>query len=89
MTDTKIHGKLYPLQRGEWLRACRKLTPHSHRDMRYYITTIYPYDQGIDINAGKIARQLSIPRHFAHARLALAQATVSEFGIVVTFGEVQ
>jgi hypothetical protein len=74
MTDTKIQGKLYPLQLGEWLRACRELTLYSHRDMPYYITIIDPYNRGIDTNTSEIARKLSIPKGFAHARLALAQA---------------
>lgn len=58
MTQTKIQGKFYPLQHQEWLRACRELTP-SQRDVLYYIRTIDPYNQGVDINAAEVARQLS------------------------------
>lgn len=86
---TKIQGKFYPLQHDEWLRACRDLTLYSQRDVLYYIRTLDPYNQGVEINAGEMARQLSLPRCFAHAKSALAQAATREFGITVTFEEVR
>lgn len=61
----KIQGKFYPLQHDEWLRACRELTP-AQRDVLYYIRTIDPYNQGIDINAAEVARQLSGPGGKVH-----------------------
>ncbi|MFB2767903.1 MarR family transcriptional regulator [Pelatocladus sp. BLCC-F211] len=57
----KIQGKFYPLQHEEWLRACRELTP-AQRDVLYYIRTIDPYNQGIEINCAEIARLVSKPR---------------------------
>ncbi|QLE59771.1 helix-turn-helix domain-containing protein [Nostoc sp. TCL26-01] len=62
---SKIQGRFYPLQHEEWLKACRELTP-AQRDVLYYIRTIDPYNQGIDINAAEVARQLSAPERIVH-----------------------
>lgn len=64
-TNSKIQGRFYPLQHEEWLKACRELTP-AQRDVLYYIRTIDPYNQGIDINAAEVARQLSAPERIVH-----------------------
>jgi hypothetical protein len=63
--NLKIQGRFYPLQHEEWLKACRELTP-AQRDVLYYIRTIDPYNQGIDINAAEVARQLSAPERIVH-----------------------
>ena len=63
--NSKIQGLFYPLQHEEWLKACRELTP-AQRDVLYYIRTIDPYNQGIDINAAEVARQLSAPERIVH-----------------------
>ncbi|MCC5670729.1 MarR family transcriptional regulator, partial [Nostoc sp. CHAB 5784] len=63
--NSKIQGRFYPLKHEEWLKACRELTP-AQRDVLYYIRTIDPYNQGIDINAAEVARQLSAPERIVH-----------------------
>ncbi|MGL5880349.1 MAG: MarR family transcriptional regulator [Xenococcaceae cyanobacterium] len=65
MTQARIEGKFYPLQHQEWLKACRELTP-AQRDVLYYIRTIDPHNNGIEINAAEIARQLSSPERQVH-----------------------
>ncbi|MGF1672321.1 MAG: MarR family transcriptional regulator, partial [Rivularia sp. (in: cyanobacteria)] len=62
---TKIQGKFYPLQHEEWLKACQQLTP-AQKDVLYYIRTLDPYNQGIDINCAEIARQLSSSERIVH-----------------------
>ncbi|MHC5673595.1 MarR family transcriptional regulator [Nostoc sp.] len=63
--SSKIQGKFYPLQHEEWLYACRELT-QAQRDVLYYIRTNDPYNQGIEINCGEIARLLSKPERIVH-----------------------
>lgn len=63
--NSKIQGRFYPLKHEEWLKTCRELTP-AQRDVLYYIRTIDPYNQGIDINAAEVARQLSAPERIVH-----------------------
>lgn len=63
--NTKIKGAFYPLQHEEWLRACRELTP-SQRDLLYYLRTLDPYSNGIEINCAEIARQLSSDQRQVH-----------------------
>jgi MarR family len=58
-------AKFYPLDRAEWLRACKELTP-SERDVLYLIRTSDPYSNGIRVNAAAIARDLSTPSHQVH-----------------------
>jgi hypothetical protein len=65
MTKTKIQGKFYPLQHDEWLRACRELTP-AQRDVLYFVRTLDPYGDGLDISIAEIARQLSTDRRTVH-----------------------
>ena len=79
--NSKIQGKFYPLQHEEWLRACRELTP-AQRDVLYYIRTIDPYNQGIEINCAEIARQLSGSERVVHRQTvsrALKELDVKEF----------
>jgi hypothetical protein len=65
MTKTKIQGKFYPLQHDEWLRACRELTP-AQRDVLYFVRTLDPYGDGLDISIAEIARQLSTDKRTVH-----------------------
>jgi DNA-binding MarR family transcriptional regulator len=58
---TKIEGKFYPLQHAEWMRATRELSP-SAKDVLYYLRTLDPYSNGIEITASGIARELGIHR---------------------------
>lgn len=62
---TKIQGKFYPLQHKEWLRACRELKP-AQLLVLYYIRTIDPNNQGIEINYASIARHLSSTERVVH-----------------------
>jgi DNA-binding MarR family transcriptional regulator len=62
---TKIQGKFYPLQHEEWLRACRELKP-AQKDLLYYIRTLDPYNQGVEINCANIARSLSTSERAVH-----------------------
>ncbi len=61
----KIEGKFYPLQHDEWVRACQELTP-AQRDVLYFIRTLDPYSNGLDINTAEIARQLSTKTKKVH-----------------------
>jgi len=65
MTKTKIQGKFYPLQHDEWLRACRELTP-AQRDVLYFVRTLDPYGDSLDISIAEIARQLSTDKRTVH-----------------------
>jgi len=65
MTQAKIQGKFYPLQHSEWLRACHELTP-AQRDVLYFIRTLDPYGEGLDLSIAEIARQLSTPAKTVH-----------------------
>lgn len=97
MTDTKIQGKFYPLKHEEWLRACRELTP-AQKDVLYYIRTLSPHNNGIEINADLIASQLSSPEHTVHSQTvsralkeldAKGFIDLSNFSLVAIFEEVQ
>lgn len=65
MTQAKIQGKFYPLQHDEWLNACRELTP-AQRDVLYFVRTLNPYGDGLDISIAEIARQLSTDKRTVH-----------------------
>jgi len=60
-SKVKIEGKFYPLQRQEWVKACRELTS-SARDTLYYIRTTDPYSNGIELTAAAIAKELGVNR---------------------------
>lgn len=63
--NTKVPGKFYPLQHSEWLKACHELTP-AQRDVLYYLRTLDPYGNGLEINCAEIARELSSDRKQIH-----------------------
>ncbi|WP_414552512.1 MarR family transcriptional regulator [Anabaena sp. CCY 0017] len=54
----QISGKFYPLQRDEWLKACKELTPRELQVL-YYLRTTDPYSNSFQISAAQIARDLS------------------------------
>ena len=58
---THIAGKFYPLQHSEWLKACKELSPTA-KDVLYYIRTIDPYSDGVEITSATIARDLGVHR---------------------------
>ena len=82
-TNSKIKGKFYPLQHHEWLRACRELTP-SQRDVLYYIRTLDPHNNGIDINCAEIARQLSGAKKVHRETVSRAIKVLEEKGFIDT-----
>ena len=61
----KLTGKFYPLQHQEWLKACKELTP-SERDILYFIRTLDPYSDGLDVSTSEIAHQLSTESKTVH-----------------------
>ncbi|WP_017654893.1 MarR family transcriptional regulator [Fortiea contorta] len=63
--SSKIQGKFYPLQHEEWLKACRELTP-AQKDVLYYIRTLDPYGDGVELSVSGIARQLSTENKEVH-----------------------
>lgn len=61
----KIKGRFYPLQHNEWLQACKELLP-AERDVLYYIRTLDPYNNSVEINTAQIARDLSTDTKTVH-----------------------
>lgn len=58
MTYSNIDGKFYPLQTGEYVRACKELTP-AQKDVFYYLKTIDPFgDHCLEINVIEVAEQV-------------------------------
>ena len=54
----KIRGKFYPLQNGEWLRACKELKP-AERDVLYYLRTLDPFgDSELELGVSALALAL-------------------------------
>lgn len=64
-TKTTIAGKFYPLQHEEWRRACKELTPAA-RDVLYFVRTLDPYSDGVEVSAAEIAKQLSTDTRTVH-----------------------
>ena len=60
-SESKIEGKFYPLRMEEYLRACEKLTP-AQRDIFYYLKTLAPDGDGLDIGIKEIAEQLALSK---------------------------
>lgn len=65
MPQTKIQGKFYPLKSEEWLESINKLT-HSELKILYYVRSLDPYNNGIDITPASIARDLSTDKNKMH-----------------------
>jgi Fe2+ or Zn2+ uptake regulation protein len=65
VNPVKIQGKFYPLQHQEWLRACRELTK-AEIEVLYYLRTLDPRDNGVEVSAAAIARDLSTPEKIVH-----------------------
>lgn len=61
MVRPKIEDKFYPLQRDEWVDACKKLSSGA-RDVLYYIRTADPYSNGTELTASAIAKDLGCNR---------------------------
>lgn len=83
MTENRrIEGKFYPLQHSEWLRACHELTP-AQRDVLYYLRTLDPYSNGLDISPASIARALSSDTKEVHrSTVGRALKVLEEKGFV-------
>ena len=65
MPQTKIQGKFYPLKSEEWLDSINQLT-HSELKILYYVRSLDPYNNGIDITPAQIARDLSTEKNKMH-----------------------
>lgn len=59
--ESKTVSKFYALRTDEHLRACKELTP-AQRDICYYLKTLDPDGDGLDINAKDIAEQLGLSK---------------------------
>ncbi|WP_009631032.1 MarR family transcriptional regulator [Synechocystis sp. PCC 7509] len=60
-SPNKTKVKFYALRTGEHLRACKELTP-AQRDIYYYLMTLDPDGNGMDINSKEIAEQLGLSK---------------------------
>ncbi len=79
---SRIQGKFYPLQHEEWLQACRELTP-AQKDVLYYIRTLDPYGDGVELSVSGIARQLSTENKEVHrSTVSRALKVLDEKGFV-------
>ena len=65
MTQTKIQGKFYPLKSEEWLQSINQLT-HSELKVLYYVRSLDPYNNGINLTPAQIARDLSTDKIKMH-----------------------
>ncbi|MGB5634221.1 MAG: MarR family transcriptional regulator [Waterburya sp.] len=65
MPQTKIQGKFYPLKSEEWLDSINKLT-HSELKILYYVRSLDPYNNGINLTPAQIARDLSTKKNKMH-----------------------
>lgn len=65
MPQTRIQGKFYPLKSEEWLDSISQLT-HSELKILYYVRSLDPYNNGIDITPASIARDLSTEKNKMH-----------------------
>jgi DNA-binding MarR family transcriptional regulator len=65
MTQTRISGKFYPLKSEEWLDSINQLT-HSELKILYYVRSLDPYNNGIEITPSQIARDLSVEKNKMH-----------------------
>lgn len=65
MPQTKIQGKFYPLKSEEWLDSINQLT-HSELKILYYVRSLDPYNNGIDLTPAQIARDLSTDKNKMH-----------------------
>lgn len=81
-TNSKIQGKFYPLQHEEWLRACQELTP-AQKDVLYFIRTLDPYGEGVELSVSGIARQLSTQDKEVHrSTVSRALKALDEKGFI-------
>ena len=61
----KIQGKFYPLKSEEWLNSINQLT-HSELKVLYYVRSLDPYNNGINLTPAQIARDLSTEKNKMH-----------------------
>lgn len=80
--NSRIQGKFYPLQHEEWLRACWELTP-AQKDVLYYIRTLDPYGDGVELSVSGIARKLSTENKEVHrSTVSRALKALDERGFI-------
>jgi predicted transcriptional regulator len=63
--EYKIQGKFYPLQHEEFLSACHQLTP-AQLMVLYFLRTLDPYGDGVEVSVSEIARRLSTESKEVH-----------------------
>ena len=61
----KIQGKFYPLKSEEWLDSINKLT-HSELKILYYVRSLDPYNNGINLTPAQIAKDMSTDKVKMH-----------------------
>ncbi len=67
-SESKTESKFYALRTDEHLKACKELTP-AQRDIYYYLMTLDPDGDGLDINAKDIAEQLGLSERTVYRSL--------------------
>ncbi len=60
-SESKIESKFYALQTKEYIRACLKLT-EAQLNIFYYLKTLDPDGDGVDINIKELATKLGLSR---------------------------
>jgi hypothetical protein len=63
--NPKIQGKFYPLQHEEFVSACQQLAP-AQLMVLYFLRTLDPYGDGVEVSVSEIARRLSTENKEVH-----------------------
>ncbi len=80
--QTKIQGKFYPLQHEEFLSACHQLTP-AQLMVLYFLRTLDPYDDGVEVSVSEMARRLSTESKEVHrSTVSRALKALDEKGFI-------
>lgn len=78
----KIQGKFYPLQHEEFLSACQQLAP-AQLMVLYFLRTLDPYGDGVEVSVSEIARQLSTESKKVHrSTVSRALKALDEKGFI-------
>ena len=79
----KIQGKFYPLKSEEWLNSINQLT-HSELKVLYYVRSLDPYNNGINLTPAQIARDLSTEKTKMHrSTVGRALKTLDRKGFIM------
>ncbi|MBF2018460.1 MAG: MarR family transcriptional regulator [Rivularia sp. T60_A2020_040] len=81
-SSSKIQGKFYPLQHEEFLSACHHLTP-AQLMVLYFLRTLDPYGDGVEVSVSEIARRLSTESKEVHrSTVSRALKALDEKGFI-------